>query len=177
MQSLPLAQSKSKGKKCLWLLETLPSSHIKDILRSSQPQRSSLRADASWNESSLCPWNRPVPQRPSLSPARSPGAKGNGVGDTGAARTAGPWGLLWELQDLNCSWGLEVSLLLKIKKKWQAREAAGGRFPLTSHPLADPWECKDILSHRNASLPARASKGNSVFPPTLTPAFLPSPSF
>lgn len=31
--------------------------------------------------------------------------------DTGAARIAGPWGLLWELQDLNFSWGLEVSLL------------------------------------------------------------------
>lgn len=64
--------------------------------------------------------------------------------------------------------------------KWQARAAAGGRFPLTSHPLAGPWECKDsidILSRRNALLPARASKGNSVFPPTLTPAFLPSPSF
>lgn len=64
--------------------------------------------------------------------------------------------------------------------KWQARAAARGRFPLTSHPLAGPWECKDsidILSRRNALLPARASKGNSVFPPTLTPAFLPSPSF
>lgn len=39
------------------------------------------------------------------------------MGDTGDARTAGPWGLLWELQDLNCSWGLEVSLSGMTKNK------------------------------------------------------------
>lgn len=37
--------------------------------------------------------------------------------DTGAARTAGPWGLLWDLQDLRCSWGLVVSLSGMTKNK------------------------------------------------------------
>lgn len=38
------------------------------------------------------------------------------MGDTGAARTAGPWGLLWELQDLIYSWGLVVNLSGMTKK-------------------------------------------------------------
>lgn len=74
-------------------------------------------------------------------------------------------------------WVYEV--WLKIRKKWQAR-AAAGRFPLTSHPLADPWECRDsinILSHRNASLPARASKGNSCLSTNTDTCLPPLPQF
>lgn len=91
--------------------------HKGHLKTKSQPQRrSSLKADASWNESSLWPWNRPVPQRPFLSPARSLVPKAIVWVTLELPDNWEPWGLLWELQDLNCSSGLGVSLSGMTKK-------------------------------------------------------------
>lgn len=57
---------------------------------------------------------------PLLLPALLGAAVGD-TGDTAAARTAGAWDLLWELQDLSCPWGLGSKFTSYDFKKKQAK--------------------------------------------------------